>query len=52
MNKKWECYNNNIEEVQKIAKNFNVSNLLATILSNKKHFFRKRNREIFKSYKK
>lgn len=35
MNKKWECYNNNIEEVQKIAKNFNVSNLLATILSNK-----------------
>ena len=34
MNKKWECYNN-IEEVQKIAKNFNVSNLLATILSNK-----------------
>ena len=26
---------NNIEEVQKIAKNFNVSNLLATILSNK-----------------
>lgn len=35
MNKKWECYNNNIEEVQKIAKKFNVSNLLATILSNK-----------------
>lgn len=35
MNKKWECYNNNIEKVQKIAKNFNVSNLLATILSNK-----------------
>lgn len=35
MNKKWECYNNNIEEVQKIAKNFNVSNLLATILLNK-----------------
>lgn len=35
MNKKWECYNKNIEEVQKIAKNFNVSNLLATILSNK-----------------
>ena len=35
MNKKWECYNNNIEEVQKIAKYFNVSNLLSNILSNK-----------------
>lgn len=36
MNKKWECYNNNNEEVEKIAKEFNVSKLLATILSNKK----------------
>lgn len=36
MNKKWECYNNNNEEVEKIANEFNVSKLLATILSNKK----------------
>ena len=36
MNKKWECYNNNNEEVEKIAKEFNVSKILATILSNKK----------------
>lgn len=36
MNKKWECYNNDSEEVEKIAKEFNVSKLLATILSNKK----------------
>lgn len=36
MNKKWECYNNNSEEVENIAKEFNVSKLLATILSNKK----------------
>ncbi len=38
MNKKWECYNNNSEEVENIAKEFNVSKLLATILSNKKIF--------------
>ncbi|MCI8486595.1 MAG: single-stranded-DNA-specific exonuclease RecJ [Clostridia bacterium] len=36
MNKKWECYNNNNEEVERIAKEFNVSKILATILSNKK----------------
>lgn len=38
MNKKWECYNNNSEEVENIAKEFDVSKLLATILSNKKIF--------------
>ena len=36
MNKKWECYNNNSEEIEKLAKEFNVSKILATILSNKK----------------
>lgn len=35
MNKKWECYNSNIEEVEKIAQRFNVSPLLATIIANK-----------------
>lgn len=35
MNKKWECYSRNIEEVEKIEKKFGVSRLLATILSNK-----------------
>ena len=36
MNKKWECYNSNPEEVAKIEEEFKVGRLLATILANKK----------------
>lgn len=35
MNKKWECYQNDEEKVEKISKEFNISPLIATILVNK-----------------
>ena len=35
MNKKWECYQNDEEKVEKISKEFNVSPLIAAILANK-----------------
>ena len=35
MNKKWECYQNDEEKVEKISKEFNVSTLIASILVNK-----------------
>ncbi|MBQ6991621.1 MAG: hypothetical protein IJN50_01705 [Clostridia bacterium] len=35
MKKKWEFYDSNINEVERITQEFNVSPLLATILSNR-----------------
>ena len=35
MNKKWECYQNDEEKVEKISKEFNISKLVASILTNK-----------------
>ncbi|MBE5820236.1 MAG: hypothetical protein E7310_05430 [Clostridiales bacterium] len=35
MKKKWEFYDSNINEVEKITQEFNISPLLATILSNR-----------------
>ena len=35
MNKKWECYQTDEEKVKKMAKEYNISPLIATILVNK-----------------
>jgi single-stranded-DNA-specific exonuclease len=35
MNKKWECYQTDEEKVKKMAKEYNISSLIATILVNK-----------------
>ena len=35
MNKKWECYEKDVESIKKVQEEFKVSSLLATIIVNK-----------------
>ena len=35
MNKKWECYEKDVESIEKVQRDFKVSSLLATIIVNK-----------------